>query len=1319
MELKLRLLRTLLETQFDFNTKFKAAVNLLTAEELRQKPIGKDLSGRLYWGHLDAGANLKVFREDPNEEGGDWTVVVEDRPTLVKLLQELTGDDSLDLSPIVEPAAPVVDTGQNSSVSDEDDEQNGALSEGTSEGDETEETETHNQPAGKRSLEAPEEKEDKKLKATDESSESIQEPVLRVEGVGNGAECNAANPTNLEFSEVVEEPVLYVRGTGSGAECDAANPEREGGPDSEVSTSSQQTANNVVSTSSVDADAAPTPDSVGGSAADADSTTAGSFSIAAENIIDSTSTVNTFGEVREAVESTSREVSEVVTTSTVSNPNEEVSTSRETVGDVADSVSSQGFELGEPSSSDERTHRTAPGEPSSSESLGEIRIAASASSCRGPQPEEENEVGSSDAIADDSEEPPLSRDQVGSSESLPTPTEEDEGSSGQVGRQPPRLWSIQDICGAPEQEASSSESATAPSKLSFAINDVLDKNSSDCCSTASSNTELRSLETPVEKNPEVNSPSEAQSSQCESEVIETAENTVPQDVKEPADNGDVSLNREDTLISQNTSEIIPSLKTGEIVQLVESEFQNAQNYTGSTLTVPAIIITPTTPEPALSPSNESSSPISEVILSEKNDLPAEATSVSNSELVEPSKDTSAEIFNSDDVKREKSPSPAVINETLSDTPEGATPVPCSEPLPAVAIPQDELTEEREEIATVEPLQFPSSEDPPSPSDTKDVSDNIPVESSEVAPTDSKQLDDGNDSEVLPPPDTAVLGSESDNLPLSDEPPVPQSLDSTLTSVAEMGESPCLRSESNLDSNDNLSNADITTTEVVSEKNTFPQDEVTVAVAPSPPMDTLSIRDGTNCEETPKSEQSSPLTALDVAEGSPTVNLTKVEDAGTPSVHEEVKESPNSNTGDRLESDRKELQDEPDVLPAVTVQTNSVAAEDEKSCVEPNEAEINDSDKTASERNDFDLKQTQSLLNYAETKASHDSVVLNTGDNTSSDISKLETMVNDFKKDNPTECLEKKPILHPLETISKSEVGYVIPEKRVKSRKTPKKKDIADSEKSDGPLGGEPTSEDDETVVTAVNSAEVIEGVEKKSLKIEITSELLEPPDDKMELTLDGIKDSRQSIEKSKNEVTGTDQIELKEDKKTKKTGAETSLKQENLTIPLVESQEAVVAVVSQTHNKSVSANDLSTDDVETNKDSELIKETPDLEENREESKEKPVEEKIKGRKRRRRSSAAVVPTKKTLRSRRRTADSEPKSEKEPPEDQLKSKDDPLGLAGDQKEGGNADEADPLATPASPGKGETQEGGGDLDPLALGEDPSAPGTGMLPIVLLHC
>ena len=63
--------QNLLEAQFDGNIKFKNEINKVTSDELRLQPLGKDIQGRRYWHQLDDDCNLRVYREDLDEETWD------------------------------------------------------------------------------------------------------------------------------------------------------------------------------------------------------------------------------------------------------------------------------------------------------------------------------------------------------------------------------------------------------------------------------------------------------------------------------------------------------------------------------------------------------------------------------------------------------------------------------------------------------------------------------------------------------------------------------------------------------------------------------------------------------------------------------------------------------------------------------------------------------------------------------------------------------------------------------------------------------------------------------------------------------------------------------------------------------------------------------------------------------------------------------------------------------------------------------------------------------------------------------------------------
>lgn len=59
--------------QFDFNPKFKTEINKMTAEELRSQPIGRDKMGHAYWFQCDENCQIRIYKEDPDEE--TWTLV--------------------------------------------------------------------------------------------------------------------------------------------------------------------------------------------------------------------------------------------------------------------------------------------------------------------------------------------------------------------------------------------------------------------------------------------------------------------------------------------------------------------------------------------------------------------------------------------------------------------------------------------------------------------------------------------------------------------------------------------------------------------------------------------------------------------------------------------------------------------------------------------------------------------------------------------------------------------------------------------------------------------------------------------------------------------------------------------------------------------------------------------------------------------------------------------------------------------------------------------------------------------------------------------
>ena len=77
LNLKLRLLKNLLEAQFDGNIKFKAEINTKDADDLRMEPLGRDKLGNLYWYQVDGDASMRVYKDDPEEE--TWELVAQNR----------------------------------------------------------------------------------------------------------------------------------------------------------------------------------------------------------------------------------------------------------------------------------------------------------------------------------------------------------------------------------------------------------------------------------------------------------------------------------------------------------------------------------------------------------------------------------------------------------------------------------------------------------------------------------------------------------------------------------------------------------------------------------------------------------------------------------------------------------------------------------------------------------------------------------------------------------------------------------------------------------------------------------------------------------------------------------------------------------------------------------------------------------------------------------------------------------------------------------------------------------------------------------------
>lgn len=66
-----------METQFDCNAKFKEKINEQVPTDLRVKSLGRDQNGLAYWLILDHEFNVRVYREEQDDENAEsWEIVV-------------------------------------------------------------------------------------------------------------------------------------------------------------------------------------------------------------------------------------------------------------------------------------------------------------------------------------------------------------------------------------------------------------------------------------------------------------------------------------------------------------------------------------------------------------------------------------------------------------------------------------------------------------------------------------------------------------------------------------------------------------------------------------------------------------------------------------------------------------------------------------------------------------------------------------------------------------------------------------------------------------------------------------------------------------------------------------------------------------------------------------------------------------------------------------------------------------------------------------------------------------------------------------------
>ncbi|ETN65542.1 hypothetical protein AND_002683 [Anopheles darlingi] len=117
LAVKLRVLKALLEGQFDLNTKFKTQINTTVANELRLDPLGRDRQGNSYWYFMDNSANLQIYQMDAEMES--WTLVASNRDEFVKMIEMLKENRPIEPLPVPEFVEEEEDSGADSTSESE------------------------------------------------------------------------------------------------------------------------------------------------------------------------------------------------------------------------------------------------------------------------------------------------------------------------------------------------------------------------------------------------------------------------------------------------------------------------------------------------------------------------------------------------------------------------------------------------------------------------------------------------------------------------------------------------------------------------------------------------------------------------------------------------------------------------------------------------------------------------------------------------------------------------------------------------------------------------------------------------------------------------------------------------------------------------------------------------------------------------------------------------------------------------------------------------------------------------------------------------
>ncbi|XP_026467536.1 remodeling and spacing factor 1-like [Ctenocephalides felis] len=272
---RLFILKNLLEMQFD-NAKFKNALLQSSADDLRLEPIGKDKKGNSYWYQVDEDCNLRVYKENLDEES--WTLVAQTREELADLISTLGGlekngsnttsnedsnsiatinslltsknnDDSITNDTIKIVSATDKSKSKETEDSEEflspDDEDNyfddDIVNDNAKDGMDDDKKEKKINGNGVKSCvnnsyENKARSKKRKCKSLSEEDHSVNKKMKKdVSDIINDEPTSSNNSDESEYGAAIEEPVMIVTGQGSGVDCDAGNPGESGTAENSLS----------------------------------------------------------------------------------------------------------------------------------------------------------------------------------------------------------------------------------------------------------------------------------------------------------------------------------------------------------------------------------------------------------------------------------------------------------------------------------------------------------------------------------------------------------------------------------------------------------------------------------------------------------------------------------------------------------------------------------------------------------------------------------------------------------------------------------------------------------------------------------------------------------------------------------------------------------------------------------------------------------------------------------------------------------------------------------------------------------------------------